>query len=84
MIRLKDILMETLLKEFIDTDMTKLMAYLNSTPEQKFRELENTIGYDSMIEYYVGNSDVRQSWKTDEEEIMKEDEWDSYGSSAVS
>lgn len=72
--------METLLREYVDTDMTKLMAYLNSTPEQKFRELEMTIGYDPMIEYYVGNSDVRQSWKTDEEEIMKEDEWDSYGS----
>ena len=72
--------METLLREYIDTDMTKLMAYLNSTPEQKFRELENTIGYDPMIEYYVGNSDVRQSWETYEEEVIKEDEWDSYGS----
>ena len=80
MIKLKDILMETLLREYVDTDMTKLMAYLNSTPEQKFRELEMTIGYDPMIEYYIGNSDVRQGWKTDEEEIMKEDEWDSYGS----
>ena len=80
MIRLKDILMETLLREYVDTDMTKLMAYLNSTPEQKFRELEMTIGYDPMIEYYIGNSDVRQGWKTDEEEVMKEDEWDSYGS----
>ena len=80
MILLKEILMETLLREYIDTDMTKLMAYLNSTPEDKFRELEMTIGYDAMIEYYVGNSDVRQGWKTDEEEMMKEDERDSYGS----
>jgi len=80
MIRLKDLMMETLLKEYIDTDMTKLMAYLNSTPEQKFRELEMTIGYDAMIEYYVGNSDFRRGWKSNEEEVMKEDEWDSYGS----
>jgi len=80
MIRLKDLMMETLLREYVDTDITKLMAYLNSTPEDRFKELEKLVGYDAMIEFYVGNSDVRKGWKTVEVEMAKYDEWDSYGS----
>lgn len=68
-------MMETLLREYVDSDVVKLQQYLNSTPEQKFRELENTIGYDAMIEYYVWNSDVRKN-----QEIAERKEWDSYGS----
>ena len=58
MIRLKDILMETLLREYVDTDITKLIAYLNSTPEDKFKELEKTIGYFTMVDHYGYFNDV--------------------------
>ena len=52
MIRLKDILMEILLREYVDTDITKLMAYLNSSPEDRFKELEKAVGYFVMVDHY--------------------------------
>lgn len=73
MIRLKDILMETLLREYVDTDITKLMAYLNSSPEDKLRELEKAVGYFVMVDHYAYSN-------PNEEEIGR---LKSYGSLAV-
>ena len=48
MIKLK----ELLLKEYVDTDIVKLWKYLDSTPDQKFEEITNMLGYDRIINKY--------------------------------
>lgn len=73
MIKLKDILKESIIKEYVDTDITKLMAYLNSSPENRLKELEKAIGYFKMVDHYGFYND-------DGDEIGR---FKSYGSLAV-
>ena len=73
MIRLKDILMETMLREYVDTDVVKLQQYLNSTPEQKVAEIVGMIGYKQIIdEYFIKHRGLYPkeiNWNADEETI---------------
>ena len=44
--------METLLREYVDTDITKLVAYLNSSPKDRLSELERAVGYFTLVDHY--------------------------------
>ena len=63
MIRLKPLLEQTLLKEYVDTNIVKLWKYLDGTLDNtfgkfgRFGEVARKIGYRNMMEYFIENSD---------------------------
>jgi hypothetical protein len=68
MIKLKPLVEQTLLREYVDTDIVKLWKYLDGTLDNtfgkfgRFAEIARKIGYKNMIKFYfIENKDIVMS-----------------------
>jgi hypothetical protein len=63
MIKLKPLVEQTLLREYVDTDIVKLWKYLDGTLDTtfgkfgRFGEVARKIGYQNMMEFFIENAD---------------------------